>query len=146
VLKKSDLRALQRATDEIFVDHAVVEYAVRLVLATRDPEAFELDDLAPMVEFGASPRASLGLVAGARALALLRGRNYVLPDDVSEIAPDVLRHRIVLSFEAAAEGADVEDVVTRVVESIAPPRIAPSQDWNPSRVGVSPNASGELGG
>jgi MoxR-like ATPase len=144
VLKKAELRTLQRATDQIFVDHAIVEYAVRLVLATRDPSEFGLDDLAPVLEYGASPRASLGLVAAARALALLRGREYVLPDDVSEIAPDVLRHRLVLSFGAAADGVDVEDVVARVVESVAPPRITPSQDWDPTHAGAgNTNGAGE---
>jgi MoxR-like ATPase len=138
VLHKEDLRALQRAADRIFVDHAIVEYAVRLVLATRDPQEFGLDDLAPVIDYGASPRASLGLVAAARSLALLRGREYVLPSDISDIAPDVLRHRLVLSFGAAADGVDVEDVVTRVIDSVAPPRITPSQDWDPVRDAVGP--------
>src|SRR5262249_12615288 len=126
------LSVLQRATDHVFVDHAIREFAVRIVFATRDPAAFGLHDLAPVLEFGASPRASLGLVAAARALALLRRREYALPEDLAEICPDVLRHRLVLKFEAVADGVDVESVITRVLETIAPPHITPGQDHVPA--------------
>jgi MoxR-like ATPase len=131
VLGPDDVLLLQRAADLVFVDHAIVEYAVRLVFATRDPAAFGLEDLAPVIEFGASPRASLGLVAATRALALLRGREYGLPEDLADIAPDVLRHRLVLSFEATADGTDVDQVIKRVMDTVAPPRILPAQDREP---------------
>ena len=115
-----------------FVHHAINEYAVRLVFATRDPQAFGLDELARHIAFGASPRATLGLVAASRALALLRGRDYVLPSDITDIAPDVLRHRLVLSFEALADGQNVEDIVRQVIDSTAPPLIAPGQESSDS--------------
>ncbi len=131
VLQPSDLSVLQHATDRIFVDHAIREFAVRIIFATRDPAAFGLDDLAPLLEYGASPRASLGLVAATRALALLRGREYALPEDLVDICPDVLRHRLVLKFEAVADGVDVENVIQRVLDTIAPPHITPGQDFVP---------------
>jgi MoxR-like ATPase len=128
VLELDDLIALQRATDDVFAHRAIVDYAVRIVFATRTPDEFGLGDLAPMITYGASPRASLGLVAGARALALLRGRDYVLPNDITDIGLDVLRHRLVLSYEALAEGVFVDDLVRRVLETVPAPRLAPSQD------------------
>ncbi|MEZ5141350.1 MAG: MoxR family ATPase [Acidimicrobiales bacterium] len=128
VLSLDDLVALQQATDDIYVDHGVVDYAVNLVLATRDPAGHGLPELTELIAFGASPRASLGLVAGARALALLRGRAYALPQDVYDIAPDVLRHRLVLSYEALAQGLNVEQILTRLLSTVPAPRIAPSQD------------------
>ncbi|MFN8039705.1 MAG: MoxR family ATPase [Acidimicrobiales bacterium] len=128
VLSLDDLVALQRATDDVYVDHGVVDYAVNLVLATREPAAHNLPELADLISFGASPRASLGLVAGARALALLRGRSYALPQDVYDIAPDVLRHRLVLSYEALAQGLNVEQILTRLLSTVPAPRLAPSQD------------------
>ena len=105
---------------------------MRLVLTTRDPGAFGLTDLASVLDYGASPRASLGLVAAARALALLRGRDYAVPEDLNDVARDVLRHRLVLSFEEVADGVNVEDVVTQILESVAPPRVAPLQHHDPS--------------
>jgi MoxR-like ATPase len=128
VLEPNDLFVLQQATDRVFVDSAIAEYAVRIVFATRDPGAFGLEDLVPVLEFGASPRASLGLIAATRALALLRGRDYALPEDLTDICPDVLRHRLVLSFEATADGVDVEEVITRLLDVIAPPGITPGQE------------------
>jgi len=132
VLEAHDLKLLQDAADRVFVNQGIAEYAVRLVLTTRDPGAFGLTDLAPILDYGASPRASLGLVAAARALALLRGREYALPEDLTDVARDVLRHRLVLSFEAVADGVDVEDVITRILDSVAPPSIAPLQIQDPS--------------
>ncbi|MEJ5255526.1 MAG: MoxR family ATPase [Acidimicrobiales bacterium] len=128
VLTLEQLRALQAATEEIYVDHGVVDYAVNLVLATRSPAAYGLPELADLISYGASPRASLGLVAGARALALLRGRTYALPQDVFDVAPDVLRHRLVLSYEALAQGLTVEHLLARLLSTIPAPRIAPSQE------------------
>ena len=132
VLDPEELPMLQRAADGVFVNQGIAEYAVRLVLTTRDPGEFGLTDLVPVLDYGASPRASLGLVAAARALALLRGRDYAVPEDLLDVARDVLRHRLVLSFEAVADGVDVEDVMTRILDSVAPPRVAPLQHQDPA--------------
>jgi MoxR-like ATPase len=128
VLEADTLLAMQRLVDDVFVHNAVLDYAVHLVHATRSPGHYGLGHLTSQVAFGASPRASLGLVAAARALALLRGRNYVLPQDVIAIAPEVLRHRVVLSFEALAEGVETDPVIAEVLHAIPVPQIAPSQD------------------
>ena len=105
----------------IYVDERVKEYAVSLVLATRDPRGHGLPDLEPLIEYGASPRATLYLVAAARAHAFLRRRGYVVPDDVKAVAYDVLRHRVALTYEAEAEELTPEKVVTRVLERVEVP-------------------------
>jgi MoxR-like ATPase len=105
----------------VYVDERVKEYLVSLVLATRDPRGFGLADLEPLIEYGASPRATLCLLGAARAHAFLRRRGYVVPDDVKAVAHDVLRHRIALSYEAEAEEVTPEKVVTRVLERVAVP-------------------------
>ncbi len=128
VLSLEDLIRLQNAADSVFAHRAVVDYAVRLVHATRSPAEHGLAELAHSIDYGASPRASLGLVAGARALALLRGRDYVLPQDIVDVTPDVLRHRLVLSYEALADGVSADDLVTKVLAAVPAPRLAPSQD------------------
>ncbi len=128
VLGPEELLTLQAAADRVFVHDAVVDYAVRLVLATREPAKHDLADIAPHVAHGASPRATLGLVASARALALLRSRTYVLPQDVYDVARDVFRHRVLLSYEALADGVTAEHVVERVVRTVVAPRITPGQD------------------
>ena len=128
VLTLDDLVALQNMADDVYVDHGVVEYAVNLVLATRNPGHYGLPELTDLLAYGASPRASLGLVAGARALALLRGRTYALPQDVYDVAPDILRHRLVLSYEALAQGLTIDQLLTRLLSTIPAPRVAPSQD------------------
>ncbi len=128
VLSLTELSSLQAAADEVYVDHGVVDYAVSLVLATRDPASFGLAELDELISFGASPRASLALVAGARALALLRGRTYALPQDVFDVAPEILRHRLVLSYEALAQGRDIEQVLIRLLSTVPAPRVTPTQD------------------
>jgi MoxR-like ATPase len=128
VLTLDDVLALQQAADRVYVDQAVVDYAVRLVMASRTPAPHGLPDLDELIAFGASPRASLGLVAGGRALALIRGRTYVLPQDVFDVAPDVLRHRLVLSYEALARDVTTEHLLARILGTVPAPRIAPSQD------------------
>jgi MoxR-like ATPase len=128
VLEPAGLSKLQKTADEVFVHDAVVDYAVRLVLATRSPAEYGLEDVGGWIAHGASPRASLGLVAAGRAIALLRGRSYALPQDVYDVARDVLRHRVLLSYEALADGVDAEQVVERVVTTVGAPRVAPSQD------------------
>src|SRR5690606_41262010 len=94
VFAPGDLVRLQRRCDQVFVPPALVDYAVRLVLATRSPAAYGLGDVAHLVQYGASPRASLGMVRAARAMAVLRGRDYALTADITDVAPDVLRHRL----------------------------------------------------
>jgi MoxR-like ATPase len=128
VLDPARLLALQARARDVFVHHALAEYVVRLVLATRDPARFGLPEVAGQLAYGASPRATLGLVAAARSLALLRGREYVLPADILDIAPDVLAHRLVLAFDAVADGVRPESIVQRILEAVAPPVIAPAQE------------------
>ena len=128
VLDPESLRGLQAEADAVFVHHAVADYAVHLVLATRAPAEYGLEELEPLIAFGASPRASLGLVAAGRALAMLRGRDYLLPQDVFDVAPEVLRHRVVPSFDALADGIVPDQLVNRVLATIVAPRVAPSQD------------------
>ena len=148
VLDPDALLALQTATDKIFVHDAVVDYAVRLVLATREPAKHDLSDVAPHIAHGASPRATLGLVAAGRALALLRSRNYVLPQDVYDVARDVFRHRVLLSYEALADGVTAEQVVERIVRTVVAPRITPGQDGekptaSPATVPPTPSSQAE---
>jgi MoxR-like ATPase len=130
VLDTEGLLSLQAAADDVFLHDAVLDYAVRLVLATREPAAHGLGDVAAHIAHGASPRATLGLVAAGRAMALLRGRRYVLPQDVYDVARDVLRHRVLLSYEALADGVDSEQVVEKVVRTVLAPRVTPTQDDN----------------
>jgi MoxR-like ATPase len=123
MLSLDDLTAMQAKVRGTYVDPAIVDYSVRLVTATRSPAAVGLGDLDRYVTYGASPRASIALVAGARALAFLRGRDYVLPPDLSDLALDVLRHRLVLSYEALADDVDPDTVVTRVLSTVPAPRV-----------------------
>jgi MoxR-like ATPase len=117
---------MQQQALQVYVDPAVVEYAVRLVAATRDLESAGLAELDGYVSYGASPRASIALVAGGRALAFLRGRGYVLPHDLEEIALDVLRHRVVLSYEALADDVTADAVIARVLGAVTAPEVAMS--------------------
>jgi MoxR-like ATPase len=139
VLGPEELISLQQAADEVFIHGAIVDYAVRITAATRNPAEYGLPDLVPLIAHGASPRGTLALVAGARALALLRGRDYVLPQEVYDVARDVLRHRVFLSYEALADGVGSDEVVERVLRTVPAPRLAPSQDAGVS--GASDRAS-----
>ena len=132
VLEPAGILALQRAADHVFVHNLVAEYVVRIVLATRNPAEFRLTDLVDVIDIGASPRATLGLVAAARAVALMQGRGYVLPSDVQRVARDVMAHRVVLTFDAVADGVDTRHVVDRVVAAIPPPQPV-WRDGEPSR-------------
>ena len=114
---------MRRQAREVYVDPAIVEYAVRLVTATRSPAGAGLSSLEHYVTYGASPRASIALVVAARALAFIRGRDYVLPQDLAELAPDVLRHRIVLSYEALADDVSPDTVVGRVLGAVRAPEV-----------------------
>jgi MoxR-like ATPase len=124
MLTPEDLLRMQASVRQVYVDPAVVDYAVRLVTATRAPGTVGLGDLDRYVTYGASPRASIALVLGARALAFLRGRDYVLPHDVRELTLDVLRHRVVLSYEALADDVDPDTVVTGVQRAVPVPDVA----------------------
>jgi MoxR-like ATPase len=127
VLSLDELVWLQDAVDGVFVHHAVGEYAVRLVMATREPGRWGLPGITPLLAHGASPRGSLGLVQGSKALAVLRGRDYVLPVDVADLAVDVLAHRLVLTYEALADEVPATRLVEQVLEAVEPPQVAPSQ-------------------
>ena len=121
VASMKQLAALQRECRQVYVDPSLVQYAVKLVTATRAPAEVGLKDLAPMITFGASPRATIGLIEGAKALAMMRGRTYALPEDMSDLVPDVLRHRLVLSYEALSEGLAADQVVLRIMAKVPPP-------------------------
>jgi MoxR-like ATPase len=127
VITTDELQRLQNTASRVFVHHAIVDYVVRVVVATRHPAEHGMPDVAQWVSYGASPRASLGLIAAGRALALLRGRDYVLPQDVLDIAGDVLGHRLVLSYDAVADGVPAAQAVRRVLQSIPLPQVAPRQ-------------------
>ena len=121
VASMEQLAALQRECRQVYVDPSLVQYAVKLVTATRAPAEVGLKDLAPMITFGASPRATIGLIEGAKALAMMRGRTYALPEDMSDLVPDVLRHRLVLSYEALSEGLSADQIVLRIMAKVPPP-------------------------
>ncbi|HTE14421.1 MAG TPA: MoxR family ATPase [Burkholderiales bacterium] len=121
VATTEQLNALQRQCRTVYVDPNLIEYAVKLVAATRAPAAYGLTDIARYISFGASPRATINLIEGARALAFLRGRHYVLPEDVTDLVPDVLRHRLVLSYEALSDGQTPDQLVTRIMQAVAAP-------------------------
>ncbi len=125
VLSSAELVRLQGVASTVFVHHALVDYVVRVVAATRNPAELGLDDVAGWITYGASPRATLGTVAAARALALVRGRDYVLPQDVVDVLPDVLRHRLVLSYDALADEVPVEHVITRLLQTVGLPQVSP---------------------
>jgi len=117
----ADIAGAQRAVGQVFVDDKVRDYIVDLVRATRDPKGAGAGDLEGMIEYGASPRASLWLLRGARAHAFLQGRTYVTPHDVKSLAPDVLRHRVSLTYEAEAEGRSTDQVIARILDTVLVP-------------------------
>jgi MoxR-like ATPase len=121
VTSADEILTAQRAARALYVDPALIRYAVQLVGATRNPERVGLKDLVPMIQFGASPRATIYLIECGRALAYLRGREYVLPEDVTDVALDVLRHRVVLSYEAMSENLSSDEIVLRLMRRVAAP-------------------------
>jgi MoxR-like ATPase len=123
VLSVDDIRGYQRAVTNVYADPGVIGYAVSLTAATRDTNAVGLGDLARYVSFGASPRASINLIKAGKALAFLRGRRYVLPGDVRDLAPDVLRHRLVLSYEALADDVSTEDLLSPILRAVPVPEV-----------------------
>jgi MoxR-like ATPase len=124
LLDATDVVALQAAARGVYVDPVVADYGVRIVLATREPAAHGVTDIAGQLEYGASPRASIGLVRAGRAMALLRGRDYVLPQDIYDVAYDILNHRLVLSYRALAEGITTDEIVVKVLSTVRAPRLA----------------------
>ncbi len=121
VLSTRSLLELQQDADRVYVDPALMEYAVRLSTATRAPRAHGMPDLERYITYGASPRASINLILTARALAFVRGRNYALPQDVLDMARDVMRHRLVLSFEALSDNVTADDVLTTILKRVPVP-------------------------
>jgi len=121
VLGPAALDGIQRLADEVFVDHRIREYAVALVAATRRPQDYGVGEVAPYIEYGASPRGSINLVLAARALAVMKGRDYVLPSDVTALIGDVLRHRIIPSYRALAEDVSTDSMLGRLREVLKPP-------------------------
>ena len=133
VLSTDELVALQKKADRVFVDPSLMEYAVRLVAATRDPKSIGLKDMEHYILFGASPRASINLILTARALAFVRGRNYVLPQDLLDMAPDVMRHRMVLTYEALSDNVTSDDLLRQIIDRIPVP-VAPMNEHEHVRV------------
>ncbi|QEI08209.1 MoxR family ATPase [Pigmentiphaga aceris] len=115
------LAELQEQCRKVYVDPGLIQYAVRVVAATRKPGSYGLPDLDRYVTFGASPRATIGLIEGGRALAFLRGRHYALPEDVIDLVPDVLRHRLALSYEAMSDGVTADQLIARILKTLPPP-------------------------
>ncbi|WP_428533040.1 AAA family ATPase [Propionicimonas sp.] len=134
VLNPELVKQLQDQASEVFVHNLVAEYIVRLVLATRTPEEFGMPDLTSVIQVGCSPRATLGLVAASRALALIHGRDYVLPTDVQAVARDVMSHRLVLGFDAVADNITPAQVIERILAMVPPP----TPVWN-----NQPHAAGQ---
>ncbi len=123
VIDTEQLVALQQSADNVYIDPALIEYAVKLVGATRNPQAVRQGDLAKYLTYGASPRASINLILAAKALAFVRGRSYALPQDVRDLALDVLRHRMILSYEALADNVSADDVLSQILAAIPLPTV-----------------------
>ena len=121
IASMEQLHTLQKECRKVYIDPSILQYAVRLVSATRSPEKHGLKDLARLLAYGVSPRATINLAEGARALAMMRGRNYVLPQDMADLVPDVLRHRMALSYEALSEGLTADTLVGMLMAKIALP-------------------------
>ncbi len=138
----AELERLQQLCDHVYVDGAVTQYAVDLVMATREPALRGLPELAQYIEFGVSPRATLGLVAAGRALALLKGRDYVVPQDVFDVARDVLRHRVMLSYEALAKGLSADDLLNRLLAIVPAAAVSPRSADRPGPTGYAPAPNG----
>jgi MoxR-like ATPase len=121
VATTDELAALQRECRKGYVDPSLMQYAVKIVAATRNPEKYGIKDLARYITYGASPRATIHLIEGARALAFLRGRAYALPEDVADLVPDVLRHRLSLSYEALSDSLTADDLIVKVMQNVRAP-------------------------
>ncbi len=130
VLTTDQLVDLQKKTDQVYVDPSLIEYAVKMVNATRNPKDVGLTDLQRYITFGASPRASINLILTAKALAFVRGRNYVLPQDVLDMALDVIRHRLVLSYEALSDNISSDDILKKIFDRIPLPVVPLHEHFN----------------
>ena len=130
VIDIEQLKVLQQASDVVYVDPALMEYAVNLARATRDPGAVGLGEVSRYITFGASPRASINMILAAKALAVLRGRDYAVPEDVRDISLDVLRHRIVLSYEALTDNVSPDDILLRVLTGVRLPDPSQHRQWD----------------
>ena len=130
VLTTDQLLELQKKADEVYVDPSLIEYAVKVVTATRSPKMVGLADLERYITFGASPRASINLILTAKALAFVRGRNYVLPQDVVDMALDVIRHRLVLSYEALSDEISSDEILTKILDRIPIPVVPMNEHFN----------------
>lgn len=135
VLSLEALLELQKRTDQVYVDPALIEYGVRLATATRSPANVGLKDIGHYITYGASPRASINLILTAKAMAFIRGREYVLPQDVLDMALDVMRHRLVLSYEALSDGVTADDLLKRIIDA-APVPVVPLREKVSERVGA----------
>lgn len=121
VIEPEDIVRARKIVDEIYLDERIEKYIVDIVFATREPKSYKLDELTPLIQYGASPRASIYLSVASKAYAFLQGRGYVVPQDVKTIGLDILRHRIIVSYEAEAEDKTSEDVIKRVFEEVRVP-------------------------
>lgn len=130
VLSTEQLLDLQRAADRVYVDPALIQYAILMVSATRAPQDMGLKELQPYITFGASPRASINLIRSAKALAFVRGRTYVLPQDVLDMTFDVLRHRVVLSYEALSDNVTSDNLLSRIVGRVPVPTVPLHENAN----------------
>jgi MoxR-like ATPase len=135
VLTTDQLIELQKKTDEVYVDPSLIEYAVKLVNATRSPKSVGLAEIEKYITFGASPRASINLILTAKALAFVRGRSYVLPQDVLDMALDVIRHRLVLSYEALSDNISSDDLLTKILDRIPIPVVPLNEHFTSLRGG-----------
>jgi MoxR-like ATPase len=136
VISAADLLTLQKIAEAVYVDPKLHEYAVSLVTATRRPQEFGLSDLSKFVAYGSSPRGSLNLIIGAKALALLRGREYAMPEDVRDLAPEVLRHRFVLSYEALAQDITPDHLLIRLMDAVPVPKVHIGDPYGDSRTNL----------
>lgn len=121
VVSVKDVRATQKLVNQVYIDDKVVDYILSIIFATRTPAEYQLNDIAPMIQHGASPRATLALFHAAKAHAFLKKRHFVIPDDIKAIAPDVLRHRILLTYHAEAESMRTDDVVNTILKTVPSP-------------------------
>ncbi|MBY6541206.1 MoxR family ATPase [Rhodococcus sp. BP-349] len=147
ILDPVELVRLQNVAASVFVHHALVDYVVRVIAATRTPRDVGLDDVAGWIAYGASPRATLGIISASRALAFLRGRDYVVPQDVLDVVPDVLRHRLVLSYDALADEITPEQIITRILQTVGLPQVGaqPIQPQAPQHNGPQHNGPQQNG-
>ncbi|MBN8582329.1 MAG: MoxR family ATPase [Anaerolineae bacterium] len=130
VINTDQLLELQKLVDQVYVDPSLIEYAVKVVTATRSPKTVGLPDLESYITFGASPRASINLILTAKAIAFVRGRTYVLPQDVVDMALDVIRHRLVLSYEALSDEVSSDEILTKILDRIPVPVVPLNEHFN----------------